>query len=151
MNVRRTDRAESRFVVDLWFAAKKRAYPYLPLVQAATLEDASTFFHEKIVPRCDIWVAEDQGELLGFVALQGSYIDRLYVLPARQRCGIGTALIRHAMSLCPGGLELHTHQKNAVARTFYEKHGFVPVRFGISPPPENEPDVEYHWRPHSAP
>jgi GNAT superfamily N-acetyltransferase len=76
-----------------------------------------------------------------------SYIDRLYVLPDVQRSGIGTALIRHAMELCPAGLELHTHQRNMAARSFYETRGFVAVRFGISPPPESEPDIEYHWRP----
>jgi hypothetical protein len=34
-----------------------------------------------------------------------------------------------------------------VARSFYEKHGFFPVRFGISPPPESEPDVLSRWKP----
>jgi hypothetical protein len=34
-----------------------------------------------------------------------------------------------------------------VARSFYEKQGFVAVYSGVSPPPESEPDVEYRWRP----
>jgi GNAT superfamily N-acetyltransferase len=83
----------------------------------------------------------------GFLAIQGSYIDRLYVLPDVQRVGIGAALIKRAMELSPTGLELHTHQRNMAARSFYEKHGFVSVHFGVSPAPESEPDVEYHWRP----
>jgi len=33
------------------------------------------------------------------------------------------------------------------ARAFYEKQGFVAVRFGQSLPPESAPDVEYRWRP----
>lgn len=40
-----------------------------------------------------------------------------------------------------------THQKNSKARAFYEKWGLTAVRFGMSPPPESEPDVEYQWRP----
>jgi GNAT superfamily N-acetyltransferase len=139
--------SESKAVVELWHITKKDAYPYLPLEQARTLEDDSRFFHEKLLPRCDIWVAEQKGRLLGFLAIQGSYIDRLYVSPDVQRIGVGAALITHAMQLCPTGLELHTHQKNMVARNFYEKHGFVAVHFGVSPAPESEPDVEYHWRP----
>jgi GNAT superfamily N-acetyltransferase len=134
-------------VIELWHTTKKAAYPYLPLEQDRTLEQNSTFFRETLMPRCDVWVAEMAGGLPGFVALKGSYVDRLYVLPSAQRTGIGTALLRHAMALSPAGLELHTHQKNIAARTFYEKHGFVAVRFDISPPPESEPDVEYHWRP----
>jgi ribosomal protein S18 acetylase RimI-like enzyme len=54
---------------------------------------------------------------------------------------------RKAQELSPDGLELHTHQENTKARRFYEKHGFEVVRFGVSPPPESAPDVEYHWRP----
>jgi ribosomal protein S18 acetylase RimI-like enzyme len=84
---------------------------------------------------------------VGFLAVQASYVDRLYVLPSIQRMGVGSALIKHAMELSPTGLELHTHQRNLAARSFYEKHGFVAVRFGVSPSPEREPDVEYHWRP----
>ena len=30
----------------------------------------------------------------------------------------------------------------------FEKHGFVAVKFGISPPPESAPDVEYAWSVH---
>jgi GNAT superfamily N-acetyltransferase len=147
LHVRRLVESESKAVVELWHITKKHAYPYLPLEQTRTLEDDSQFFHENLLRRCDIWVAEQGGRLLGFLAIQGSYIDRLYVSPNVQRAGIGAALIKHAMELSPTGLELHTHQKNMAARSFYEKHGFVAVCFGVSPAPESEPDVEYHWRP----
>jgi ribosomal protein S18 acetylase RimI-like enzyme len=60
---------------------------------------------------------------------------------------VGLALLETAQTLSPVGLELHTHIENHTARSFYEKHGFRVVRFGMSPPPENEPDVEYAWRP----
>ena len=64
-----------------------------------------------------------------------------------QRCGVGTALLRKAAELSPDGLRLFTFQRNERARSFYEKHGFRVVKFGTSPPPENEPDVEYRWEP----
>jgi ribosomal protein S18 acetylase RimI-like enzyme len=147
LNVRKMLESESTAVVGLWHATKKSAYPYLPLEQGRTLEGDSDFFHQVILQRCDIWVAEQQGKLVGFLAIHGSYIDRLYVSPNVQRCGIGAALLTHAMKLSPAGLELHTHQKNLTARSFYEKHGFRSVRFGVSPPPESEPDIEYQWRP----
>jgi ribosomal protein S18 acetylase RimI-like enzyme len=91
-----------------------------------------------------------KGTTCWFPCNSGSYVDRLYVLPSFQRVGIGTTLIGHAEDLSPNGLELHPHQKNRVARDFYEKQGFKAVRFGVSPAPENEPDVEYHWRPDFA-
>ena len=89
-----------------------------------------------------------EGErLLGFLALEGDYVDRLYVHPASQRRGAGEALLAWARARSPQRLRLHTHQQNAPARRFYERHGFVPVKFGVSPPPESAPDVEYLWRP----
>ena len=94
-----------------------------------------------------VGAAVEGADLLGFIALRGSYVDRLYVHPDRQRRGVGEALLRRALALSPQGLELHTHVKNVKARAFYEKHGFRAVRFGVSPPPESEPDVEYQLRP----
>ena len=60
--------------------------------------------------------------------------------------GIGQALLNFARERSPDHVWLYTLQINVGARAFYEKNGFVAEKFGISPPPENEPDVEYHWR-----
>jgi ribosomal protein S18 acetylase RimI-like enzyme len=147
VRVRQMAEAEMESVVKLWHAAKKHAYSYLPLEQARTLEEDAAFFTQNICSRCELWIAERDGQVQGFLALDGSYIDRIYVSPEVQQTGIGSALIHHAKKLSPSGLELHTHQKNLAACRFYQKHGFRPVRFGISPAPESEPDVEYHWRP----
>jgi GNAT superfamily N-acetyltransferase len=134
-------------VVRVWHDAKRAAYGFLPQEQARTLADDRAFFAARIAPACALWLAAEGAALRGFLALVGSYVDRLYVAPAAQRTGIGTALLRHAIALSPAGIELHTHQRNAPARAFYAKHGLRAVRFGVSPPPESEPDVEYHWRP----
>ena len=83
--------------------------------------------------------------------MNGSYIDRMYVDPSEWRTGWGTRLVEFAKNLFPDGLELHTHQQNAVARAFYERHGFTAVKFSMSPPPECAPDVEYHWGSASTP
>jgi ribosomal protein S18 acetylase RimI-like enzyme len=145
--VRRLVPADVGAMVAVWHESKQVAYPYLPLEQGLTLADDERFFREHIWPANEIWVATLDETVVAFLAMQGSYIDRLYVQPERQNCGIGSALMDHAKSLSPAGVELHTHQKNAQARAFYEKHGFRAVKFGVSPPPESEPDVEYHWRP----
>ncbi len=137
-------------VVGVWHRAGRAAYSFLPTWQAFTLEQAHVVFQHVIVPRCDIWVGTHDNQVVAYLALRASYIDRLYVDPLEQRKGWGTRLIAHAKALHPHGLELHTHQENHGARALYERHGFVAVRFGISPPPESAPDVEYHWRPHGG-
>jgi len=137
-------------VVRVWHASGRMAYTFIERWQRFTLEQAGSVFRAQIAPACEVWVAETEDGIVGYLALKGSYLDRLYVSPNHQRHGVGTSLLKHATERSAAGLELHTHQKNTQARTFYEKHGFVPVKYGISPPPENEPDVEYHWRPHHA-
>ena len=137
-------------VVGVWHRAGLVAYAYLPTWQAFTLEQARKVFREVILSNCDLWVGVSDERVVAYLAMQGSYIDRLYVDPAEQHKGWGTRLIDYAKALQPQGLELHTHQENVGARSLYERHGFVPVRFGISPAPESAPDVEYHWRPNAG-
>ena len=94
----------------------------------------------------DVWVAVD-GEALGFLAIKGERLGWLYVDPPAQGRGIGTALLDKAKSLSPSGLTLYTHQRNERARAFYERRGFRAIQFGVSPPPESEPDVLYRFDP----
>jgi ribosomal protein S18 acetylase RimI-like enzyme len=140
------DRDEAA-VVAVWHRSGRAAYPFLPRWQALTLERATQGFKELIRPRCNIWVGTRQQQVIAFLAMAGSHVDRMYVDPTEWRRGWGTRLVLLAKTLHPEGLELHTHRENHAARRLYEKHGFRAVRFGTSPPPESAPDVEYHWSP----
>lgn len=83
--------------------------------------------------------------IAAFMALKGDFIDHLCVHPDHWPKGIDERLIRFARTLSPQHLWLYTLQENVNARAFYEKNGFVVTKLGISPPPENEPDVKYEW------
>ena len=139
--------ADEAEVVGVWHRSGWAAYPYLPTWQELTLERAQFVFHTIIQAQCAIWVGVLDEQIVAYLAMNQSYLDRLYVDPSEWRKGWGTCFIRLAKHLSPSGLELHTHQANAAARALYERHGFQAVKFGISPPPESAPDVEYHWRP----
>jgi ribosomal protein S18 acetylase RimI-like enzyme len=134
-------------VIGVWHRSGQSAYTFLPTWQELTLERAGDVFRNRIRPRCIIWVGTRDEQVVAYLALAGTYIDRLYVDPSEWRKCWGTRLILLAKSLHPDGLELHTHQQNHAARRLYEKHGFMAVKFGLSPAPELAPDVEYHWRP----
>ena len=143
--IRRYKDQDEVAVLNVWFRSGKATYTFLPTWQAFTYEEAMAVFRDRIVAKCEIWVGERDNLVVAYLAMDGSYIDRLYVEPAEQRNGWGKRLIEQAKLLSPGGLQLHTHQENHGARAFYETHGFEVVRLGISPPPESAPDVEYHW------
>jgi ribosomal protein S18 acetylase RimI-like enzyme len=133
-------------ITRLWFEAENVAMPKLMARMKYTIEDAREFFLRAVVSENQIWVYERDGVPLGFLAIQGEFIDRLYVEPAYHRQGIGQALLTKARHLLPKHMWLYTHVANKMARAFYEKNGFIAEKFGVSPEPESEPDVEYHWR-----
>ncbi len=102
-------------------------------------------FRDYICRKFELWVADRGSFVLGWMALSNGQIEYLYVDPVFHRRGVGTALLHKAREANPNRLSLYTHQRNEGACAFYESNGFVPVEYGISPPPENEPDVRYEW------
>jgi GNAT superfamily N-acetyltransferase len=133
--------------VTMWRASKRSAFPYVAAIQQYTLESDIGYFRDSVATRCEVWLARRERGLVGMLALAGHLIEQLFVAVEAQRTGVGTALLQKAMQRSPEGLALFTFRKNLPARTFYEKRGFEIVRFGVSAPPENEPDIEYRWSP----
>src|SRR5215204_2199451 len=95
---------------EVWHRSGLAAYTYLPTWQALTIEHARRVFHEVIRARCAIWVGTLDEQIVGYLALNGSYLDRLYVDPGEWRQGWGTHFVELAKTRSPRGLELHTHQ-----------------------------------------
>jgi ribosomal-protein-alanine N-acetyltransferase len=78
------------------------------------------------------FVADDDGELLGFVvgrSILGEWeLENLAVAPGRQGSGIGTALLKKLLEVVANAmgnrLFLEVRESNLVARKLYETHGF---------------------------
>ena len=88
---------------------------FLPL--AATFEAEGLFDG-------DLWVAEVDGLVTGFLAGTPEEITWLYVDPARQHRGVGRALVGHVLERATGPVRLEVLDGNP-ARSFYERMGFV--------------------------
>jgi len=109
-----------------------------------TPEEDRAYFRNHVFANYEVWGALD-GPLIGFIAFREDWIDQLYVLPQKQRLGVGRALLQAAMRTYPI-LMLWTFQKNAAARRFYESNGFLVIReTDGSGNAEREPDVLYRW------
>jgi putative acetyltransferase len=143
----RFEDADFEPTLSLWRSVTRATYTFLPTEMSHTAEEDRAYFRNVIAAKNEIWLAEEAGRLFGFLAGTDGYVDRLYVAVDRQRQGIGTSLLALAKEQWPTGLRLHTHQKNVGACHFYEEEGFEVARYGVSPPPESEPDVEYRWTP----
>jgi ribosomal protein S18 acetylase RimI-like enzyme len=133
-------------VTFLWRRARQQAFPEFQRAKGHTFEEDQAYFRNVILVNNDVWVAVIEENPVAFMAISGEFIDQLYVDPDHQRRAIGLALLEHARTLSPDHLWLYTLQINTGGRAFYEKNDFQAVKFGVSPAPESEPDVEYHWR-----
>ena len=144
MIVRPFGEADLEPLVALWHASRRRAHWHIPVHRTFTVDDDRGFMTGTMIPRNDLWVAERDGRPVGFMAVVPGWVNQLYVAVEAQRSGVGSALIGHAKALMDD-IRLHTFQSNAPARAFYARHGFEEVAFGISDPPEQEPDVLLRW------
>lgn len=145
--LRRGTQRDAGAIGDVFLAARKLSLPYLPSVH--TDEETRTWIRDTIMPTTVVWVAEMDGEIVGFFSLDGERLENLYVHPRWHGRGIGTALLLQARALSPLRLELYTFARNEGARRFYEHHGFRAIAFGQENE-EDEPDVLYEWKAGSA-
>lgn len=124
--------------------AREHALPWIAVLH--TPEEDQWFFRERVFGTCYLSGYFEHKELVGFIAFREGWIDHLYVVPSSQRRGVGTALLNSAKSQFRV-LSLWTFQRNAFARSFYEKRGFVLTDLTDgSSNEEGEPDALYVWK-----
>jgi GNAT superfamily N-acetyltransferase len=128
------------------FVASLGTLTFLP--ELHTDEEHRRFITE-IVPRDhELWVAEEEGRVVGIAALGPDTLGHIYVHPAHHGRGIGSALLQKTKELRPDGFTLWTFPANHGACRFYERHGLRAIQFGDgSGNEERLPDVQYEWRP----
>jgi GNAT superfamily N-acetyltransferase len=118
---------------------------FLPMMH--TLEEHRVWFR-RVVDEQEVWVWEEDGVIVGFIALGPAMVNYLYVDPEVSGRGIGSALLDHAKRRRPAGFSLWTFQQNAGARRFYERHGLGVIRMTDGQNNEEQaPDALYEWRP----
>jgi ribosomal protein S18 acetylase RimI-like enzyme len=133
-------------VTILWRIAREKAMPDFQRAKGHFFYEDQWYFQNRILNDNKVWVVANESRSIAFMAIKDEFIDHLYVHPDYWRQGIGKQLLQFAREIQPEHIWLYTLQVNTNARAFYEKNGFVAEKFGISPAPESEPDVEYHWR-----
>ena len=136
-------------VAGAFLSARATCLPWLPRVHADS--DVRAWAAQVLIHRPEVYVAEIAGRVVGFAALRDDHLDHLYVHPNFHNRGAGTALLHEAMRHRPNGLKLWVFQRNAQARRFYERNGFVLLRETDGTTNEERmPDALYGWTPTNA-
>ncbi len=103
-----------------WAAASEIAHPFLTQ-EFLDLERKN--IPNLYLPNAETWVYEDEGRVVGFVALLGNELGAIFVHPSHQRRGVGWQLMDKAKEL-RGELVVEVFKANTMGRAFYVKYGF---------------------------
>jgi len=115
--------------------------PWLPRLHTAEQDGQ---FMARMIGLGQVTVATQDAEVLGYLAVDGTELDHLYLAPNARRLGIGSQLVSHAKS----GRDLLTlwcFRENRAARAFYAHHGFVETARTDGDNEEGQPDVRLQW------
>ena len=114
--LRKTDLDEVAYI---WLHTNKKAHDFI----ADTYWDEHFEMVEGMLGDAEIYVFEEQGQIKGFVGLDGEYIAGIFVREKEQSLGIGKQLLDFVKSL-KGQLKLNVYQKNERAIKFYTREQF---------------------------
>ena len=131
--------------IALWHRTWQQAYPRIDF--AARLEWWRERWRADLVPKAEIVVAEQDGEMIGFVTIDDEgYLDQLVVAPQSWGSGAARLLVDEAKRISPEGVTLLVNKDNARAIRFYEHNGFVHAGDDVNPT-SGRPVLRMQWRP----
>ena len=142
--IRRVRPEDAEAVALIFRESRAEAMPWLPVVHTAD-EDLA---HFRGALAGEAYAFEENGGLVGYALLREDELHDLYVAPAGQGRGVGSALFARAQAARPSGFQLWVFRDNTRARRFYEARGCRAVReTDGAGNEEHMPDVLYEWRP----
>jgi ribosomal protein S18 acetylase RimI-like enzyme len=133
---------EIEAVIKIWLDGNIQTHPFIqPDYWLNHIE-----YMRQVLPMSEVYVCEVEGEIAGFIGLDGDYIAGLFVSKAYQSQGVGRRLVEFIKQLHPT-LTLAVYKQNERAMQFYAKLNFVVVEERID---ANTNEVELLMRWNSA-
>ncbi len=77
----------------------------------------------EMIPKAEVLLSEENGQIRGFIGLIDTYIAGIFVRAAEQSKGVGTGLL-HTVMKSRDNLRLNVYKKNMRAVSFYQHYGF---------------------------
>ncbi|WJQ83087.1 GNAT family N-acetyltransferase [Brevibacillus brevis] len=112
-------------LVDIWYRAVCQTHNFL------TDKDIQFYLHivqNGALQAVEVWVElNGNKEPTGFIGLDGTKIEMLFVDPEYHGQGIGSRLIKHAEKIKGSNLQVDVNEQNEGAFAFYKWYGFVQI------------------------
>lgn len=119
--IRNSLSADGERVLQIWRDAVLATHTFLSHEDLAAIDVEV----QEFLPSAPLLLAVDESDHpLGFMLLNGSHMEALFIDPAHHGKGIGRALVNHALTLSPL-LTTDVNEQNAQASAFYSHLGFI--------------------------
>lgn len=123
IRIRTSTPADGERVLAIWGDAVDATHDFLSIGDRAAIGEEVAGF----LPSAPLWLAVDANDRpLGFMLLDGSHMEALFIDPACRGTGIGRMLVAHALTLHPV-ITTDVNEQNGQAVGFYARMGFTPT------------------------
>lgn len=120
ISIRQSCPEDGRRSVEIWRAAVDATHLFLIPEDRRVIDAEVCAF----LPEMPLWLAVDgSNRPVAFMGLTGASLEALFVDPSCHRCGIGRALVDHAIGFEPV-LTTTVNEQNVGALAFYARLGF---------------------------
>jgi putative acetyltransferase len=120
VSIRQSTSRDGERVLAIWRSAVDATHDFLQPTDRLAIEREVAGF----LPSAPLWLAVDQEDrATGFMLLDGTHMEALFVDPRHAGRGVGRALVDHAIASC-GVLTADVNEQNAQAVGFYRHLGF---------------------------
>lgn len=138
--------ADADDVAHVYLISRRVAMPWL--VAERTDEETVTRVRAVLIPSGSVTVAEVSGEIVAYSWAQDGWLLGLFVDPAFQGQGVGSALFESVRRQLSRGFDLWVFERNHQALQFYSRRDCREVRrTDGSGSEDHEPGVLLRWEP----
>lgn len=110
-------------LVDIWYRAVCRTHHFLT---QEDIEFYKNMVKNEALSAVEVWMEiNEKKEPVGFIGLDGTKIEMLFVDPEYHGKGIGSRLLEHAERKYGPHLKVDVNEQNEGAHAFYKRYGFV--------------------------
>ena len=138
--IRKLQKADIMKVADIWLDTNIKAHNFIPAQYWESYYEPV----KEMLLQAEVYVYENNGEIQGFIGLNGEYVKGIFVCDRLQSQGIGRLLLNYAKTK-RNELRLNVYRKNTRAIAFYQREGFKILCSGIDEA-TGEKDHVMEWR-----
>lgn len=117
--IRRFENKDLNQVMSIWLQVNMESHSF---IEADYWKNNYEMVRE-MIPKAEVLVSEENGQIRGFIGLIDTYIAGIFVRAAEQSKGVGMGLL-HTVMKSRDNLRLNVYKKNMRAVSFYQHYGF---------------------------